>query len=79
MLPRRHQYKERQWLRGQALEPPTPRAPGAIEHQGFLRIQRDQGLLGRGEARRVQRMFTPQSMVQVFDSHELLTVLSADL
>src|SRR5438128_9420395 len=32
-----------------------PRASGAIEHQGFLRIQRDQCLLGRGEARRVKR------------------------
>ena len=55
MLPRRHQLKEHQLLLGQELVPPAPRASGAIEHQGFLRIQRDQCLLGRGEARRVKR------------------------
>src|SRR5213593_2101095 len=55
MLPRRHELKEHQWLLGQALVPPAPWASGAIEPQGFPRIQRDQCLLGRGEARRVKR------------------------
>jgi hypothetical protein len=36
------------------LERLAPRSPGAIEPQGFLRIQRDQGLLGRGKACRVE-------------------------
>jgi hypothetical protein len=55
MLPRRHQLKEHQLLPGDPLERPTPRGLGTIDGQEFLRIQRDQCLLGRGEACRVQR------------------------
>ncbi len=54
MSARGHQLKEHQLLPGNALECPAPRCPGAIENQGFLRVQRDQRLLGRSETCRVK-------------------------
>ena len=50
---RGHQLTAHQVLPGQALARPVPRGPGAREPQGYRRMQRAQGRLGRGKACRV--------------------------
>jgi hypothetical protein len=56
--PRVHQLEEPQLAHESALRYPTPGASGMIHDQRFLGRQRDEGALGRHEARRVQHAVT---------------------